>query len=106
VTGGWLGVTVAPLSADVSDQIGLQNGGVMVTGVLNNSPAARLPWIENGTNILLSVNGVALQSPGQLRNLIADAAPGTILRLKIWQNGQVQDFQVQSARRPERVQGV
>ncbi len=106
VTRGWLGVTVAPLTGDVGDQIGLQNGGVMVTGVLDNGPAAQLPWIENGTNILLSVNGVALESPGELRNLIADAAPGTGLKLKIWQNGQVRDFQVQSARRPERVQGV
>ncbi len=106
VTRGWLGVTVSPLTGDVSDRIGLKSGGVLVTGVLDNGPAIAVPWIENGTNILLSLNGVALGSPGELRNLIADAAPGTNLRLSAWQNGQVREFQVKSARRPERVQGV
>ncbi len=106
VTRGWLGVTVSPLTGDVSDRIGLKNGGVLVTGVIDNGPAARLPWIQEGNNILLSLNGVAIESPGELRNLIADVAPGTPLKLKIWQDGKVGDFEVQSASRPERVQGV
>jgi Do/DeqQ family serine protease len=107
VTRGWLGVVVEPLTGDISDQIGLTGqGGVIVTGVYTNGPAGQLPWSENGTDILLSLNGTRLDSPGQLRNLVAQAAPGATLKLKIWQSGQTREFDVQTARRPSRVQGV
>ncbi|RYG54482.1 trypsin-like serine protease, partial [bacterium] len=66
---GWLGVVVQPLTGDISDQINLKSG-VIVTGVYENGPAAGLPWTQNGTDILLSLNGVDLDSPGQLRNMI------------------------------------
>ncbi|HEX9998587.1 MAG TPA: trypsin-like peptidase domain-containing protein [Abditibacterium sp.] len=106
VTRGWLGVVVQQVTGDVFDQIGLKEGGVLVTGVYTNGPAARLPWQENGTDILVSVNGTAVNSPGELRNIVAGAAPGTSLKLRLWQNGQIREFEVQTARRPARVQGV
>lgn len=106
VSRGWLGVVVQPLTDDVAAQLGLRDGGVVVTGVYTNGPAARLPWTENGTDVLLSVNGTRLDSPGALRNLIAGALPGATLHLKVWQNGQTHDYDVQTARRPDRVQGV
>ncbi|PQV62642.1 serine protease DegQ [Abditibacterium utsteinense] len=106
VTRGWLGIVVEPLSGDNVEPENLNNGGVLVTGVLPQSPAARLPWIENGTNILLSVNGKRLDSAGELRNLVAGAAPGQDLKLRVWQNGQVHEFEIFSARRPAGVSGV
>jgi Do/DeqQ family serine protease len=107
VTRGWLGVVVQPLTGDIADRIGLKReGGVLVTGVYTNGPAGRVPWTENGTDILLSINGTPTDSPGQVRNLVATSAPGATLKLQIWQNGQIRNFEVQSARRPERVQGV
>jgi serine protease Do len=105
VTRGWLGVVVQPLTDDIADQVGLKNG-VVVTGVYENAPAAALPWTQNGVDVILSVNGVALDSPGQLRNLIAGANPGKSLKLKIWQSGKTREVEVASATRPRGVQGV
>ncbi len=106
VTRGWLGVVVEPLTGENVGAADLNSGGVLVTGVLPDSPAARVPWIEDGTNILLSVNGTRLDSAGELRNLVAGAAPGQDLKLRVWQNGQVRNFEVFSARRPGGVPGV
>lgn len=105
VTRGWLGVVVQPLTDDISDQINLKSG-VAVTGVYENSPAAALPWTQRGVDIILSLNGVELDSPGQLRNLIAGAQPGKPLKLKIWQNGKTSEVEVTTATRPRGVQGV
>jgi Do/DeqQ family serine protease len=106
VTRGWLGVVVQPLTGDIADQIGLKESGVAVTGVYRDGPAATIPWAERGTDILLSVNGVNLDSPGQLRNIIAGADPNTSLKLRVWQNGTIREYTVQAARRPNGVQGV
>ncbi len=105
VSRGWLGLVVAPLTGDISDRLGLRSGGVIVTGVYTNGPAGRVGWTENG-DILLSVNGTPVDSPGQLRNLVAASTPGAPLKLRIWQSGETRDVEVQSARRPARVQGV
>lgn len=106
VTRGWLGVVVEPLTSDNAEGANLNNGGVLVTGIVPQSPAARLPWVENGTNILLSVNGTRLDSAGELRNLVAGAAPGQDLKIRVWQDGQVREFELLSARRPAGVPGV
>ncbi|RYF37515.1 MAG: PDZ domain-containing protein [Cytophagaceae bacterium] len=107
VTRGWLGVVVDPLTGDVADQLGLGNqGGVVVTGLYQNAPAASIPWSERGTDIILSANGAPVDSPGELRNLIAGLAPGAALKLHVWSNGQTKDYSVNVGTRPARAQGV
>lgn len=107
VTRGWMGVVVQPLTGDIAEQIGLAGkGGVLVTGIYTRGPAGRLPWSESGTDVLLSINGVNVDSPGQVRNLVAGADPGAVLKLKVWQDGTIKDYEVQAGRRPDRVQGV
>lgn len=106
VTRGWLGVVVEPISSENAGEADLNDGGVLVTGIVPGSPAARLPWIENGTNILLSVNGTRLDSSGGLRNFLASMAPGQKLKLSVWQDGQINQFDVSSAPRPAGVPGV
>lgn len=107
VTRGWLGVVVDPLTGDVSDQLGLTTqGGVLVTGLYQNAPAAAIPWSERGTDIILSANGAPVDSPGELRNMIAGLAPGAPLKLKVWSNGQTKDYSVNVGTRPARAQGV
>lgn len=107
VTRGWIGLLVDPMTDDVAGQMGLADvSGVLVKGVYTNGPAAQLPWDERRTDILLKANGTAIESPGQLRNLIADLAPGSKLTLSLWQNGKTTDYPVTVAKRPARVQGV
>ena len=107
VTRGWLGVVVDPLTGDVADQLGLGNqGGVIVTGLYQQAPAAQIPWSERGTDVILQANGTPVDSPGELRNMIAGLAPGANLKLRVWSNGQTKDYAVKVGTRPARAQGV
>ncbi len=107
VTRGWLGMVVEPITEDVADQLKLPNSsGVLVTGIYSNSPVAALPWAQNGTAIVLALNGTPIDSPGQLRILAGDVAPGAPVKLRVWQDGAAQDFTVKAGRRSARVQGV
>ncbi len=107
VTRGWLGMVVEPITEDVAEQLQLADSrGVLVTGIYSNSPVATLPWAQNGTAIVLSFNGTPIDSPGQLRILAGDVAPGAPVKLRVWQDGAARDFTVNAGRRSPRVQGV
>jgi Do/DeqQ family serine protease len=107
VTRGWLGMVVDPITDDVAQQLGLgQTRGVMVTGIYTRGPAGQLPWSQNGNDVILSVNGTAIDTPGQLRNMAADLAPGTKVQVEVWQGGKTQTFPLTVGRRSARVQGV
>ena len=107
VTRGWLGMVVEPVTEDLAAQLGLKTvGGVNVTGIFTRGPAGNLAWSRDGGDIILSVNGKPIDSPGQLRNMAADFAPGSPVKLEVWQNGHTQTFTIQTAKRPPRVQGV
>jgi S1-C subfamily serine protease len=88
VTRGYLGIVTEAVTDDIAKELGLGDGrGVLVTGVARNSPAAALSWARSGGNVVLKANGQTVETPGQLRNLIADTAPGSELNLDVWQNG-------------------
>ncbi len=107
VTRGWIGLVVDPLTDDVAVRLGLGEArGVLVTGIYTRGPAGSLPWSQQPRDVILKANGTAVESPGQLRNFVADLAPGSKLTLSIWQNGKTSDYDVTVARRPARVQGV
>ncbi len=105
VTRGWLGVTVQPLTGDIADQLGLQDG-VLVTGVYPQSPAGQVPWSQRGTEVITKVNGVNIDSPGELRNLIGNAKPGAALKMEVWSDGKIKNYDLKAGTRPTRAQGV
>ena len=105
VTRGWLGVTVQPLTGDIGDQLGLQDG-VLVTGVYPQSPAGALPWQQRGTDVITKINGVTIDTPGELRNLIGNAKPGAPLKMEVWSNGKTKSYDLSAGTRPARAQGV
>ncbi|MDQ3815685.1 MAG: trypsin-like peptidase domain-containing protein, partial [Armatimonadota bacterium] len=107
VARGWLGIIVEPVTDDVAAQLGLRNPqGVVVTGIYTRGPAANLGWSQEGGDVILKVNNTAIDSPGQLRNIVTDAAPGSKVTLHVWQHGQTRDFTMTLGTRPARVQGV
>lgn len=107
VTRGWLGVVPQPLTGDIADQLGLGNqNGVLVTGLYGDAPAANIPWSERGTDVIVSANGTPIQSPGELRNIVASLRPGAPLKLRVLSNGQTKDYTVNVGTRPPRAQGV
>lgn len=107
VTRGWIGVVVEPVTEDIAAQVGMKEArGVIVTGVYTRGPAADQAWSRNGGDIILKANGVDIDSPGQLGNMVADLNPGATIKLDVLQGGQTRSITITAARRPGDVQGV
>jgi len=103
---GWVGIVVQPVTDDIAARLRMPKAqGVVVTGIYNRGPAGGLPWSQGG-DVILKVNGTAIDTPGQLRNMVADLAPGTALDLEVWQNGQTRNMKLTLGTRPPRAQGV
>lgn len=83
---GWLGIEVQILSADSRREIGLQQGGVLVAGVLRDGPADQAGIIPG--DIILKVGGKPAANPQQILEMISGLTPGTveeILLLRGWE---------------------
>jgi serine protease Do len=82
-----LGLQVAGLDADAVRELGLppNTGGVLVTDVVPGGPTWELvhPAGDGRADILLSVEGQAVKSPAELRNVLKAQKPGAIVTLRI-----------------------
>lgn len=86
VVRGWLGIEVQVLSADARREIGLQQGGVLIAGVLRGGPADQAGIVPG--DIILKVGGKAASNPQQVIEMISGFAPGAseeILLLRGWE---------------------
>jgi serine protease Do len=82
VTHGYLGVSLYPLSTDLSDAFHLPEGeGAFVVDVARGSPAEQA-GLKTG-DVILEVNGAKVENNRQLRTYIAKKSPGTRLHIKV-----------------------
>jgi serine protease Do len=87
---GHLGVAVQNVDADMAKAFGLaQGGGALVAEVTPGSPAAK-SGIERG-DVILDLDGQAVNTPEDLSVHIAQLAPGAVVHLKVSRNGQTRD---------------
>lgn len=101
VTRGYVGMQTVTVTADIAQQVGLTEArGVLVTGVERDGPAGNLPWVRRGGNVVLSVNGAPLDSDSDLRNAIANQAPGSTIKLEVRQPDGTKTFNVKVGTRP------
>jgi serine protease DegQ len=80
VTRGWIGVEPQDLNAELAETFGIQpsavkSGGVVLTGVLQNGPAAQA-GIRPG-DVITAVNGKPVSNVSQLLTAVAALKPGT-----------------------------
>jgi serine protease Do len=86
VTRGWIGVQIQPVTADIADSLGLKNArGALVAEPQSGSPAEKA-GIKAG-DVIVSVNGEAVNDARTLARLISALAPGTSVRLGVVRNG-------------------
>jgi serine protease Do len=84
---GQLGIVVQKISNDIAANLGLkETKGVIVSQVQPGSAAERA-GIKFG-DVILSLNGKAVDEPNVLRNEIAGTGPGTNVTLTILREGQ------------------
>jgi Do/DeqQ family serine protease len=96
VTRAQLGVTIQPLTADLSESLGLkQIEGAIVSSVTPGSPAERA-GVKRG-DVITAFNGQPMRDTNTLRNRVADAAPGSRSTLTVIRDGTEHRLNVQLA---------
>jgi serine protease Do len=90
---GWLGVLIQPVTADLAEALGLATpDGAIVASVQPDSPAAAAN-LQSG-DVILSVNGVAVDKTHPLPVMVASVASGETAKLAILREGKPETVSV------------
>jgi serine protease DegQ len=99
VTRGWIGVEPNDLSPELAETFGVRaDRGVIITGVLQNGPAARA-GLRPG-DVITQVGGNDVQNVQQLLTTVAALKPGTATRFKLQRASDVLELDVTPSARP------
>jgi serine protease Do len=101
VTRGWLGVGIKDVTEDpeVAKAVGYtKSNGVLVEQLIANSPA-------NGKlevyDVITAINGKPVRNVTELRNVIAEQAPGSDVHMDVFRNGKEQQADIKLGTQPE-----
>jgi serine protease Do len=103
---GRIGVTIAPVSKDVAESIGLgKPAGALVQGVEAGGPADKA-GVEAG-DIITRVDGKVIEKSGDLPRIVGSTKPGSKTVLQVFRRGAYRDIAVTVAEfEPERPRRV
>ena len=94
----YLGVDIADVTSERLNALKLkEEHGAEVTMVDQDAPAGKAGLKEH--DVILSVNGAAVESAAQLRRMIRETPAGRVVTLGISRDGQAQSIKVQLANR-------
>ena len=100
VVRGYLGIHIQDVSPQMAKQFGLSElRGVLVGDVSPDTPSSRA-GLKRG-DVILQLNGQAVNSANELRLRISETAPGTTVKLQIWRESKPQDVSVTLGQLPE-----
>jgi serine protease Do len=92
VSRGWLGVQIQEVTPAIAASLGLQGEhGAIVAVVTPNSPGAKA-GLKQG-DVILTLNGSEVSHLRDLPRLVAETAPDTAAKMKVWRNGQTIELQ-------------
>jgi serine protease Do len=84
---GWIGVAVRPMTAEFAASLGMAVPyGAIFDQPEPGSPAANAQ-IEQG-DVITAINGSPLMRSNDFAGIISEMAPGTIVALATWRNGE------------------
>src|SRR5271157_2230356 len=94
----YLGVDIADVTAERLSALKLkEEHGAEITMVDQDAPAKKAGLEEH--DVILSVNGAAVESAAQLRRMIKETPPGRVVTLGVSRDGQPLTIKVQLADR-------
>ena len=94
----YLGVDIADVSGERLGELKLkEEHGAEITMVDGDAPAGKAGLQEH--DVIVSVNGTAIESAAQLRRMIKETPPGRVVNLGISRDGQAMTIKVQLADR-------
>jgi serine protease Do len=92
VSRGWLGVQIQEMTPAIAASLGLHGErGALVAVVTPNSPGAKA-GLKQG-DVILSFNGSEVGRLHDLPRLVAETAPDSTAKMKVWRNGQTVELQ-------------
>jgi membrane-associated protease RseP (regulator of RpoE activity) len=98
----YLGVDIADVTHDRMGALKLkEEKGVEVTMVDQDAPAGRAGIREH--DVILSLNGSAIESGAQLRRMIHETPPGRVITLGLSRDGQPMEVRVQLANKNKEI---
>ncbi len=108
VTRGWIGVEPRPLNAELAESFGIAKDkttgelpkGVLINGVLQNSPAAKA-GIQPG-DLILKVAGQGVDDVPDMLSRVAALTPGESAMVLLQRNGKEMQVRVTPGTRPTR----
>ncbi|HOP31242.1 MAG TPA: trypsin-like peptidase domain-containing protein [Spirochaetota bacterium] len=96
---GFIGISIAPLSADHAKKLGLKNSdGVLVGGIIKNGPAHKSGIAEG--DVILKIDGSEVKDGIALVKNISTRKIGSTVRLSVWRNKTLKDITVAIKERP------
>jgi serine protease Do len=100
VVRGYVGVTLQPIDENMAQALKLKGtDGALVGDVVADGPADKA-GIKRG-DIVVAVDGAAVQDSIQVRNLVADGQPGKTMKLTLLRGGTSLERTVTLAERPQ-----
>jgi serine protease Do len=99
----WLGVYMQALTPDLREGMDIQGtGGVLVSGVVPDGPAARA-GVQKG-DVILRVNSRLVGSPNQLQEVIQSARVGQTVALRVYRDGNQRSLSATLRERPSNME--
>ncbi|MCD6584599.1 MAG: DegQ family serine endoprotease [Desulfobacteraceae bacterium] len=98
VTRGWLGVAIQDLDKDLKGYYGVEKG-VLISEVFEGDPADKAGI--QAKDIIVSINGDAVDSSRDLTRLIAGLGVGSKAKVQVNRAGKIKTFKVKIARRDD-----
>jgi len=96
---GWIGVEPADLSPELSETFGVRaKSGVLITGVLQNGPAAQA-GIRPG-DVIVEVGDKSIANVSELLTYVASLKPGTPAKFRVQRREESMDLNVTPGLRP------
>ena len=100
ITRGWIGVEPNDLTPELAETFDVKTThGVIITGVLQNGPAAQA-GIRPG-DVIVKIANQPVSSVAQLLSVVASLKPGTPERFAIERKNQAQELNVTPGVRPK-----
>jgi serine protease Do len=101
---GWLGVTIQGLTPELAKQFNIkeEEKGVLVSDIIEGSPAEKA-GIQRG-DVIIEFEGKKIDEPYQLRNMVANTAPGQEVVIKIIREDKTETKKVTIGELPSEMQ--
>ena len=83
---GMLGVTIQPVTSDIARSLGLSDVRGAIVNAVTPGSAAEKGGVERG-DVITAINGDVVKDGNELRNQVAQTAPGTDVKLTVLRDG-------------------